>query len=178
RSHKSEIATDPAARRGARYRQRRGKRGWTSEVPFALLALHRSRLVAVDEAAGALGCPHPRHLFDDGVQGGRGAGHGSAQRVATQGAKPHHPDLLHLAGTQRHPVVIAHYESAVALDDWARCGKVQRYHRDALRPGVLPDIQFGPVGQREDANALALADTGVVELPELGALTARIPGMS
>ena len=45
-----------------------------------------------------------------------------------------------------------------------------------LSPGdVLPDVQLGPVGQREDPDVLALVDPAVVEAPQLGALVLRVP---
>src|SRR4029077_15228275 len=40
---------------------------------------------------------------------------------------------------------------------------------------VLPHVELGPVGDREDAHLLALADLAVVEIPELGPLGAGIP---
>src|SRR3546814_19408200 len=42
---------------------------------------------------------------------------------------------------------------------------------------MLPDVQRGPVGDREDANALALVLPGVVELPQLRPLVLRVPAM-
>jgi len=44
-----------------------------------------------------------------------------------------------------------------------------------LLADVLPDVQLGPVGQREDPDVLALADPGVEDAPQLGALVLRIP---
>ena len=40
---------------------------------------------------------------------------------------------------------------------------------------VLPDIQLGPVGKRENADALALVDAAVVEVPQLRPLILRVP---
>ena len=40
---------------------------------------------------------------------------------------------------------------------------------------VLPDIEFGPVGKRENPNALALVDATVVEVPEFGTLVLGVP---
>ena len=40
---------------------------------------------------------------------------------------------------------------------------------------VLPDVELGPVRDREDADVLALAHTCVVEAPQLGPLHARVP---
>ncbi len=40
---------------------------------------------------------------------------------------------------------------------------------------VVPDVELGPVGEREDADAFAGVDAGVVEVPELGALVLGVP---
>ena len=42
---------------------------------------------------------------------------------------------------------------------------------------VFPDVELGPVRQREHPHRLALADAGVEQPPEFGALIARIPGV-
>ena len=42
---------------------------------------------------------------------------------------------------------------------------------------VLPDVELGPVREREDAHALALVLAGVVEAPQLRALQLRIPAV-
>ena len=42
---------------------------------------------------------------------------------------------------------------------------------------VLPDIQLGPVGEREHADALALIDAGIKQAPEFRALAFRVPAM-
>ena len=39
----------------------------------------------------------------------------------------------------------------------------------------MPDVELGPVGEREDADAFAGGDAGVVEVPELGALVLGVP---
>src|SRR5205823_927122 len=46
---------------------------------------------------------------------------------------------------------------------------------DALGGEVLPDVELGPVGQREDADVLALVVPAVVERPQLGSLVLRVP---
>ena len=40
---------------------------------------------------------------------------------------------------------------------------------------VVPDVEFGPVGEREDADAFAGRDAAVVEVPEFGALVLGVP---
>ena len=58
------------------------------------------------------------------------------------------------------------------------CGEIERHHRDVLARDVVPDIQLGPVREREDAEALAGVLAGVVEVPELRPLALRIPAMA
>ncbi len=67
---------------------------------------------------------------------------------------------------QQHPV---------ALEDRAAVGVVQRGQLDLLVQDVLPDVELGPVGQREHPDVLALAVGAVVEVPQLGPLVARVP---
>src|SRR5690606_25737153 len=67
-------------------------------------------------------------------------------------------------------------EHAVALDHLALVRVVDRRQLDVLSLDVLPDVEFGPVRQREDADVLAPAVLAVVELPQLGALRAGVPG--
>ena len=42
---------------------------------------------------------------------------------------------------------------------------------------VLPDVELGPVADREDADALALVLAGIIEVPELGPLVFGVPAM-
>ena len=42
---------------------------------------------------------------------------------------------------------------------------------------VLPDIEFGPVREWEDPDALVLLDFGVVEVPEFGPLVLGVPAV-
>src|SRR5205085_1217665 len=71
--------------------------------------------------------------------------------------------------------VVDHDEHAVTLDDRPLLGEVERDDGDALEVDVLPDVQLGPVREREDADALALVDAAVVEVPQLGPLVLRVP---
>ncbi len=97
------------------------------------------------------------------------------QRVAAEGAEAHHAHLGGLALEQGEPLVVDHDQDAVALDDRARLGEVQVRDRDVLALDVLPDIELGPVGQREDPHRLARRQLRVRGAPELGSLLARIP---
>ncbi len=40
---------------------------------------------------------------------------------------------------------------------------------------VLPDVEFRPVRDRENADVFALETAGVIEIPQLGALILRVP---
>ena len=46
---------------------------------------------------------------------------------------------------------------------------------DAFVGDVLPDVELGPVRQREHPDVLALAVPAVVEAPQLGPLVLRVP---
>src|SRR5207245_1720631 len=59
----------------------------------------------------------------------------------------------------------------------ALLGEVQRDDRDLVQIDVLPDVQLGPVRDREHAQAFALALARVVQTPEFGALQLRVPAM-
>src|SRR3954447_4531533 len=146
-----------------------------SEVPLALLLLHRPRLVVVDHPALPLGVPREEHLLDDLRQCRRAALDRPRERVAAQRAEPHPLHHRLLAGPQRHPLVVHHDERAVALDDRADVGEVERHDGNVLQVDVLPDVQFGPVAQREGANALTLVHLAVVQVPELRPLVLRVP---
>ena len=54
-------------------------------------------------------------------------------------------------------------------------GEVDRGDLDLLAADVVPDVELGPVGQREDPHVLAAVDLAVVERPQLGALVLRVP---
>jgi hypothetical protein len=45
----------------------------------------------------------------------------------------------------------------------------------SLLGDVLPDVELGPVAQREHPDVLALAVPAVVEAPQLGPLVLRVP---
>ncbi len=84
-----------------------------------------------------------------------------------------HP-LGPLAGEQ--PRLGAHREQlAGAPHDVALGREVQRNDLDVLVRDVAPDVEFGPVRQREHADALARLHAPVVEVPQFRALALRIP---
>ena len=53
--------------------------------------------------------------------------------------------------------------------------EVDRRQLDVLVGDVLPDVELGPVREREHADVLTLAVPAVVERPDLGALVLRVP---
>ena len=53
--------------------------------------------------------------------------------------------------------------------------EVDRRQLDLLVGDVLPDVELGPVREREHADVLALAVPAVVEVPQLGPLVLRVP---
>src|SRR5436309_67393 len=61
------------------------------------------------------------------------------------------------------------------LDDREVVREIDARHGEPLARDVLPDVELGPVGEREDAQVLARAEARVVEAPELGPLVARVP---
>lgn len=54
---------------------------------------------------------------------------------------------------------------------------MERHYVDLFQIDVLPDIQLGPVGEREHPDALPLVDLAVVDAPQLRALVLRIPAV-
>ena len=66
-------------------------------------------------------------------------------------------------------------EHPVAPEHLALVREVDRRQLELLARDVLPHVELRPVRDREHADVLALADARVVEVPELGALRARVP---
>ena len=80
----------------------------------------------------------------------------ASQRVAAEGVKPDYSRNCTLVGLDRQTVVIHHGQLAVMLIYHTLFGKIQRYDGDVFHVDILPDIEFGPVGQGESSNTLAL----------------------
>ena len=131
----------------------------------------------VDRPALPFGEPGEPQLPDDRGRVRRLRLHRPGQGPAAEGAEPHHPGLDPLALPEGHAVVHLHDEEAAAFDHRARGREVERDDRDPFLVDVAPDVQLGPVRQREYADRLAPGDPGVVEPPELGALAAGVPAM-
>src|SRR5690606_7043715 len=101
----------------------------------------------------------------------------AGQRIAAQGAEAHLAQLRGFTRLERQALVIDQDQRAVALDHRPRRSEIQRYHRDLLAVDVQPHVQLGPVGDRERAHALALADAGVVQVPQFRALALGVPAV-
>src|SRR3546814_13862132 len=52
-----------------------------------------------------------------------------------------------------------------------------RSDRNVLRINILPDVELGPIAEREDADSLAARLPGIVEVPQLRPLALGIPAM-
>src|SRR3954464_3789426 len=146
-----------------------------SEIAGNLAVLHRGLGDAVvGTRLAALGDAGPGDLVDDVGQRDRGrldrarAAHVADRAVAHERAE----DVL--LG-QALDVVRGGVEHPVAAEDLALVGEVDVRDLELLGHDVLPDVELGPVAQREHTDALAAADAPVVEVPQLGALVARVP---
>ena len=67
------------------------------------------------------------------------------------------------------------YDCTAAAHDRPLMGEVDRRQFELFALDVLPDIQFGPVRDREGADVLALEGARVVQIPQLRALVLRVP---
>src|SRR5690606_2002031 len=149
--------------------------GRASEVPLPLAVFHARLADAVVGPGGApLGDPGGGDLVDDLLDGGGRRLDGPRAGGVADGPEAHHALLDLLALPPGHPGRLGQ-PHAVALEDAAGVGEVDRRQLDALGGDVLPDVQLGPVGQGEDADVLALAVAAVVEVPQLGPLVLRVP---
>src|SRR5687768_14719961 len=145
------------------------------EVAFFLAVFHRRLRERVVGAGGAArGDPGGGRLGHDLLQRGRtrcdGAGAGHVAHGAI--ADGHALHLLVVADVEER---VDRHVHAVAPEDLTLVGVVDAGHLQLLVGDVLPDVHLGPVGDREDAHVLALPYAAVVDVPQLGALVARIP---
>ena len=93
-----------------------------------------------------------QHFLYDLRQCSSGALKRTRKRIAAQGTKADDALLGPLARAQRHALIIDHDQRAVTLHDRTRRGKIQRYDRNIFEIDIVPDIEFGPVREREDAH--------------------------
>src|SRR6478752_4489430 len=156
--------------------RRRSSVAWAcSEVANALPVLHRGLAEAIVGARlAALGDVGRSDLLHDLLDRRRPRLHAAGARHVADGAEADGGDervlALHaldvLARRVQHPVAPEHLTLVREVD-----GR----QLELLARDVLPDVELGPVRDREDANLLALADAAVVEVPELGPLGAVVP---
>ena len=62
-----------------------------------------------------------------------------------------------------------------AHHDLALLSEIERYDRNPFQVDVLPDVEFGPVRERKNANAFALVRSRVEQVPNLRALVLGVP---
>src|SRR4051794_11204830 len=148
---------------------------WPLEVAGNLAVLHRGLARAVVGARlAALGDLRGGDLGDDRVELGGGRGDGARAAHVADGPVAHARRERRLALDQLD-VGRQRVEHPVAAEHLALVGEVDRRDLEALLLDVLPDVELGPVREREDADVLALADAPVVDAPQLGPLAARVP---
>src|SRR4051794_5470494 len=156
-------------------RGRRDPREGSSEVAHSLAVLHGGlRDPIVGARLAALGDPRGGDLGHDLLQRACAGAHGTRAGHVAHGAvaDPLGERLLavHALDEVRHGV-----EHPVALEHLPLVGHVEAGDLELLGEDVLPDVELGPVGEREHAHVLAAPDAAVVEVPQLGPLLAWVP---
>ena len=122
----------------------------------------------------AFGAAEGHELLDDFGEGVGFGAHGPGAGEAAEGAHTDFFGTEGFAGEELEAVVVEGGLGA-AGEDLTVLGEVQRDDGDVFRVEVEPDVEFGPVGEGEDADGLAFAEAGVVEAPELWPLVFGIP---
>src|SRR3546814_11236176 len=82
------------------------------------------------------------------------------------------------AGGEPEAIVIDHQDQPVAFHRRARRREIERHDLDLLELDILPDVEFGPVRQRKDADALALRLARIIQPPQFWALVLGIPAVA
>src|SRR5438445_6503757 len=146
-----------------------------SEVSLLLAPLHGGfRSLVVHARRPALGDSGQHGLGDDLSRRCGGGLHRAGATDVTHGAEAHRKLLDPFAGARwgdlRH-----RNEQAVAAHHRAAVGVVDGGHGEALALDVLPDVELGPVADREHAYVLALRNPRVVQAPQLWPLVLRVP---
>src|SRR5262249_46332515 len=88
------------------------------------------------------------------------------------------PQLRRLARLDRHALVVYHDPGAAASHHRALLGEIERNDRNVLTGDILPDVEFGPIGEWKHADRFAWADAGVEQVPQLRPLVARVPAVA
>ena len=147
------------------------------KIALAFLLFHAARLVVIDDSALAFAGGGEEHFLDDFGQRGSGRLDGASKRVAAKRAEADDPLFGFGGDFGGHAVVVDQNQSTVHVDNLSLRRKVERDDRDFFEVDVLPNVELGPVRDRKDADALALADLAVVDVPQLGALVFGVPSM-
>src|SRR6188474_396265 len=138
-----------------------------SKVTLSLFELHRTVLVVIDDAQLPLGLARGDELLDDlRHRISVGSNRAGARRAAE---RPHSAlqRLGSLAGHRDDKRLLLDDQGGAAHDHLAFFGEIERDDRDLLDVDVLPDVNLGPVREREDANALAGPQLAVEQAPKL-----------
>src|SRR5690606_7763700 len=86
-----------------------------------------------------------------------------------------HPSDEGLLARSRGEMAVHRVEHPVPLHHLAGVSEVDLRKLELLARDVVPHVQLGPVGEREDADRLSGMDSRVVEAPQLRPLVAGIP---
>ena len=135
----------------------------------------------VDHTALTFGSTRQEHFLNNFRQRRGGGFHRAGKRIAAEGAEAHHAlfdtRFFLIGEVLEDALVVDHDQSTVLLDDFAFGGEVQRHDWNLFQIDVLPDVQLGPIRQREDADGFALLHFAVIDIPQFGALILRVPAM-
>src|SRR5947209_13758167 len=146
-----------------------------SEVALLLPVFHARLADAVVRSGRAALCEAGGGDLEDDVVDGRGRRlHATGAGGIADGAEAH-LRLEHVLAVLRRDERPDGEQHAVAAEHLAVVRVVDRGDLDGFVGDVLPDVELGPVAQREDPDVLALAMAAVVERPQLGPLVLRIP---
>ncbi len=77
------------------------------------------------------------------------------QRIAAKCTKANHFFLDDFAGAKFETFIVEVNERSTTLDDGSLFGEVKVGQGNVLEIDVLPHIELGPVGERENTNALS-----------------------
>src|SRR4051812_37334395 len=162
-------STEPAVTR---------RQSWVSarlEVADTLAVLHRRFADAIVGARlAAFRDARRGDLGDYLVERRRVADYTAGTRHAPDPAEPHCRLERRLLGVAVDALGNG-VDHPVAPEHLALVSEVDRRQLEVLARDVLPHVELRPVRDREHANVLAPPDARVVEVPQLGALRARVP---
>ena len=86
-----------------------------------------------------------------------------------------HDHALRLLARQQVPFVVDHDDRAAANHHVALLREIQRHDRNVFQVDVEPHVRFGPVRQRKHANAFALVDARIENVPQFRPLIFGVP---